>query len=148
MSLKELRDTLDYLKSELKEADGETKTKLQASYQATLDAVTRMTENMGKPSSSTAAYKSSQKLKALEVAVMDVPMFIGSGDAEVERFCGRLSQLHHLLIENGDKDLATDFIRLATMRLSQPVYQHIIQSKADISDWDKFKPYTAAQQVV
>ena len=76
MSLKELRDTLDYLKTELKEADGETKTKLETSYQATLDAVTRMTENLGKPSSSTAAYKSSQKLKGLEVAVMDVPMFI------------------------------------------------------------------------
>ena len=139
MSLKELRETLDYLKTEVKAAEGDTKAQLEASYKATLHAVTRLTENMGKPGTSTAAtYKTSQKLKALEVAMMDVPMFLGAGDVEVERFCGRLSQLHHLLIENGDKDLATDFIRLATMRLSQPVYQHLIQSQADISDWDKF----------
>ena len=139
MSLKELRDTLDYLKSELQTADGEVKLQMEASYKSTLNAVTRLTESISQPGSSpVATYKSSQKLKALEVAIMDVPMFNGTGDAEVERFCGRLSQLYHLLVENGDKDLAKDFIKLATMRLSQPVYQHIIQSQSDISEWDKF----------
>ena len=139
MSLKELRETLDYLEGKVKTADGDTKAQLEASYKSTLDAVTRLTENMGKPGTTSAApYKTSQKMKALEVAVMDVPMFNGSGDAEVERFCGRLSQLHTLLVKKGSTELEPDFIRLATMRLSQPVYQHIVQSQSDISEWDKF----------
>ena len=139
MSLKDLRETLDYLESKIKVAEDGTKANLEATYKSTLDAVTRLTENVGKSGSPPSSnYKSSQKLKALEVAVMDVPMFNGSGDAEVEQFCGRLSQLHHLLVEKGDTELAPDFIRLATMRLSQPVYQHLIQSQSDISDWNRF----------
>ena len=107
MSLRDLRETLDYLESKIKGADGQAKTDLEATYKSTLDAVTRLTENVGKSGSPPVSnVKSSQKLKALEVAVMDVPMFNGSGDAEVEQFCGRLSQLHHLLVEKGDTELA------------------------------------------
>ena len=138
MTLAELRENMEFLQTQISAAEeGETKTKLEASLAATIDAITRMTSKIGSEDVSQ-TYSKNQKLKALESAFNDVSVFHGTDSAEVERFCGRLSQLHHLLIKNGDASLEPEFVRLSKLKLSNAVFNHIIQSKSDVSTWEKF----------
>ena len=138
MTLAELRENMEFLQTQISAAEeGETKTKLEASLAATIDAITRMTSKIGSEDVSQ-TYSKNQKLKALESAFNDVSAFHGTDSAEVERFCGRLSQLHHLLIKNGDASLEPEFVRLSKLKLSNAVFNHIIQSKSDVSTWEKF----------
>ena len=137
MTLAELRENVEFLQTQISTAEGDTKTKLEASLAATIEAITRMTLKMGTEDASQ-SYSKNQKIKALESAFNDVPVFHGADSAEVERFCGRLSQLHHLLIKNGDASLEPQFVQQCKLKLSNAVFNHIVQSKSDVSTWDKF----------
>ncbi len=138
MTLAELRENMEFLQNQISTADGETKTQLEESLASTIAAITRMTGKMG-TSDPAASHSKTAKLKVMENAISDVPLFGGTVSTEAESFCGRLDQIFHLLITNGDTSLEADFVKFATMRLSQPVFKHLLASKADTSTFEKFK---------
>ncbi len=141
MSLADLREMLEFLETKIEKADGEAKTKLQQSHDSTLEAIKRLTDKLGTnadtPSSVTQA--KGQKIKMIENALSNVSIFTGAVSNEAETFCGRLSQIHKLLVTDGDQTLEADFVKFSKMRLSEPVFKHLTESKIDTSTFELFK---------
>ena len=43
-----------------------------------------------------------------------------------------------MLIKNGDASLEPQFVQQCKLKLSNAVFNHVVQSKTDVSTWDKF----------
>ena len=142
-TIAEMRSTVDWYDTKIAaEQDAERKGKLIASrdmIESKLEAAMQGLSLESKPTVPSAQIAHAQKVKAIESALHDVPLFRGTESNEAERFTARLNQMFHLLVTNNDVSLESDFVRLATMRLSEDVFQHLLQSAADISSFAKFK---------
>ena len=142
-TISEMRSTVDWYDTKIAaEQDADRKAKLIASrdmIETKLDAAMQGLSLEQKPSVPSAQIAHAQKVKAIESALHDVPLFRGTQSNEAERFTARLSQMFHLLVTNNDATLEPDFVRLSTMRLSEDVFQHILQSGSDITTFAKFK---------
>ena len=142
-TIAEMRSTVDWYDTKIAaEQDAERKGKLIASrdmIESKLEAAMQGLSLESKPTVPSAQIAHAQKVKAIESALHDVLLFRGTESNEAERFTARLNQMFHLLVTNNDVSLESDFVRLATMRLSEDVFQHLLQSAADISSFAKFK---------
>ena len=142
-TIAEMRSTVDWYDTKIAaEQDAERKGKLIASrdmVESKLEAAMQGMSLESKPTVPSAQIAHAQKVKAIESALHDVPLFRGTQSNEAERFTARLSQMFHLLVTNNDATLEPDFVRLSTMRLSEDVFQHILQSGSDITTFAKFK---------
>ena len=142
-TIAEMRSTVDWYDTKIAaEQDAERKGKLIASrdmIESKLEAAMQGLSLESKPTVPSAQIAHAQKVKAIESALHDVPLFRGTQSNEAERFTARLNQMFHLLVTNNDVTLEPDFVRLSTMRLSEDVFQHILQSGSDIATFAKFK---------
>ena len=142
-TIAEMRSTVDWYDTKIAaEQDAERKGKLIASrdmVESKLEAAMQGMSLESKPTVPSAQIAHAQKVKAIESALHDVPLFRGTQSNEAERFTARLNQMFHLLVTNNDVTLEPDFVRLSTMRLSEDVFQHILQSGSDIATFAKFK---------
>ena len=141
MSLADLRSMIELLEKKLETAEDDAKTKLQASHDSCLEAIRRLTDKLGTNNDAVPSSISSrsQKIKMIENALSDVSIFTGAASNEAETFCGRLSQIHELLITQGDQDLEEQFVKFSMLRVSEPVFQHLMESKVDTSTFELFK---------
>ena len=80
-------------------------------------------------------------VKAISLAVKDLPTFNGINIQETERYIGKLKQYFSLLVSENDADLESEFLMQIRIKLGENVWKHIDTAKPNIKSFDNYIKY-------
>ena len=80
-------------------------------------------------------------VKAISLALKDLPVYNGLNISETERYIAKLNQYYSLLVAEVDTNLEQEFLTLIRLKLGENVWKHIDTAKPDIKNFDKYLTY-------
>jgi hypothetical protein len=156
-SLKEFRDQITFFKKLVAEETDETK---KQAFTASLDkaieqnlkfaelTVKAETERFEKSNDTPIPQQGGngdkaydRGVKAISLALKDLPVYNGLNISETERYIAKLNQYYSLLVAEVDKNLEQEFLTLIRLKLGENVWKHIDTAKPDIKNFDKYLTY-------
>ena len=134
-----IQETIDIINKKIEEStDEDAKNALREALTSAEKA--KSDADNTKANITTDTYKRNSNIKTIETALSDT-MFNGIDTNEVRRFLERISKVFELLVTNVDPSLEVDFLKLVKLKLGDTVYKNLTNSKADVSDFKKFKEW-------
>ena len=80
-------------------------------------------------------------VKAISLALKDLPVYNGLNIMETERYTAKLKQYYSLLVSEVDNNLEQEFLTQIRLKLGENVWKHIDTAKPDIKNFDNYLSY-------
>ena len=80
-------------------------------------------------------------VKAIALALKDLPVYNGLTINETERYTSKLKQYFALLVTEVNGNLESEFLMQCRLRLGENVWKHIDTAKPDIQNFEKYITY-------
>jgi len=140
----EVTKTITFLEEKIASSTDSIKQGYEDSLAQAQETLKTLLKDAAKPApakeSSTEAYKKNANVKSIEYALSETH-FNGLDLSETRRFIERLDKIYQITVENVDATLEADFLKLVKLRISDLVYKNMVNSKIDISTFQKFKSW-------
>ena len=142
MDLNAIQTTIQFLEDKIKTSSDDIKDGYVTALTQAQLSLTKMLLSAGevKPDTTNITYKRTTNIKSIENALNETT-FNGCDINETTRFIERLEKVYMITVSDVDVTLATDFLKLVKLRLSDAVFKNLIASKVDVTTFDKLKQW-------
>lgn len=138
---KSIQETITFLKAEIVTATGPIKAEYEGALTNAVRKLSKLMSEDIKPAASVANYAQAQNIKSIENGLQNIPEFTGSHITECDSFLDRLQQIFTVTVTDVDPNLENHFLKSIKLKVSQPIYKHMISSKEPIVSFSKYKEF-------